>query len=385
MSRSRARSTARSTTWSALLLVTALACSKKAEQPASEEDGKQEQEKDQVAAVEPELAEAMAAAASESAAAQKPTGDAAGGPPPRGIFPPGGADAQIAPGKPPQITVGSTGTEPRLSFTGGFGTKASPLKSRVTVVLQGGPGQGGLPVEFDLDFEQTTSAAAPKSPDAPKNDAPKSPDAPKNEVRGRVVAAAIPRGMTRVPPELSGGIDKLRGSEVRFELWPNGGATALRTEVKPGAPPELSDVVRALGDAIATVVLPYPDEAIGAGGYWMVTSRDGLMDLDLVTYRLIRVESIADGVATLQVSAKRYAAGTEFAMAGVDGRFTLEELQSGGEGSLRYRPGTSLPVRGKVQVTLGALLIPEGMQAVDGQPAQRGRLEMVSQAGFSER
>lgn len=359
MSRSRA--------WSALLLVAALGCNKKTEQPASEGTTEQKQEKDPIAAVDPELAQAVAAA-SEGAATQKPSGEAAEGPPPRGIFPPGGADAQIAVGKPPLLTVGSTGTEPRLTFTGGFGTKAAPLETRVTVVLQGGPGQGALPVDFDLDFDQTASGTE---------------DAPKSEVRGRVVAAAIPPGMGRVPPELSGGLNQLRGSEVRFELWPNGGATGLRTEVKAGAPPELSEVMRALGDAIATVTLPYPDEPIGAGGYWMVTSRDGLMGLDLVTYRLIRVESIADGVATLHVGTKRYAAGTEFAMAGVQGRFTLEEIQSGGEGSLRYRPGSSLPLRGKVQLTLAALLIPEGTPL--GQPGQRGRLDMVSQAGFSER
>src|SRR5690606_13991468 len=234
--------------------------------------------------------------------------------------------------------------------------------------VQGGPGQGGLPVEFDLDFEQTAIGTA---------------DAPKGEVRGRVVGAAVPRGMSRVPPDLSAGLAKLRGSEVRFELWPNGGATGLRTEVKAGAPADLNDLVRALGDAVATVVLPYPDEPIGAGGYWMATSRDGLMGLDLVTYRLIRVKSIADGVATLNVSTKRYAAGTEFTLAGVQGRFTLEELQSGGDGSLRYRPGTSLPLRGKVQLNLAALLLPEGVQA--GQPGQRARVDVVAQAAFAER
>lgn len=360
MSRSRA--------WSALLLVAALACNKKTEQSASEGTTEQKkEEKDPIAAVDPELAQAVAAASGD-AAAQKPANEASEGPPPRGIFPPGGADAQIEVGKPPRVTVGSTGTEPRIAFKSGFGTKAAPLKTRITVMLQGGPGQGVLPVDFDLDFEQTASAAE---------------DSPTSEVRGRVVAAEIFGGKGRVPPDLSAGLAKLRGSEVRFELWPNGGATGLRTEVKAGAPADLNDLVRALGDAVATVVLPYPDEPIGAGGYWMATSRDGLMGLDLVTYRLIRVESIADGVATLNVSTKRYAAGTEFTLAGVQGRFTLEELQSGGDGSLRYRPGTSLPLRGKVQLNLAALLLPEGVQA--GQPGQRARVDVVAQAAFAER
>src|SRR5690606_19001317 len=145
--------------WSALLLVAALACNKKTEQSASEGTTEQKkEEKDPIAAVDPELAQAVAAASGD-AAAQKPANEASEGPPPRGIFPPGGADAQIEVGKPPRVTVGSTGTEPRIAFKSGFGTKAAPLKTRITVMLQGGPGQGVLPVDFDLDFEQTASAA----------------------------------------------------------------------------------------------------------------------------------------------------------------------------------------------------------------------------------
>lgn len=368
--------------WSVGLLLVALSCSKDDEKSATSDTSAAESgsEQDTAPALDPELAEAVAAASASAAAGPSAPGAAPGqGPPPKGIFPPGAADAQIRPEAPPQITVGSTGSEPRLQLTGGFGAKGRPVVSRIAVMLQSG--QGGLPVDFELQFEESPlPAPAPAGqPGASVEGEPRA----QGQVRGRVVRATVSQGAGRVPAELNDAVAKLRGAEVTFDLWPNGAATGFRTEMKAGAPRELGDVVRALGDAVATATLPYPDEAVGVGGYWMVTSRDGLMGLDLVSYRLIRVDSITDGAATLQVSTKRYAAGNDFSLPNLQGDFLLEELQSGGEGALRYRPGRSLPFRGTFQLSLSALVSPRGAQPGAARAAQRGTLQFASEARFS--
>lgn len=360
-------------------MLLALSCNEKEERSAApaEQSGEQENQP----ALEPELAEAVAAASASAAAGPAPGTPGQEGPPPRGIFPPGGADAQIGVEAPPVITVGSTGSEPRMQLTGGFGTKANPVTARVEVMLQSGP--GGLPVDFDLQFEESPLAAPAAAREGEAGDAEATPR-PRAAVRGRVVGAQVPQGLGQVPAPVKDAVAKLRGVEVAFDLWPNGAATGLRTEMKAGMPAELGDVVRALGDAIAAVTLPYPDEPLGVGGFWMVTSRDGLMGLDLVSYRLARVESIVDGAVTLRVSTKRYAASDDFSLPSLDGSYLLEELQSGGEGALRYRSGRSLPFRGRFQLSLSALVSPRGAPAGAAPGAQRGTLQFVSEARFSE-
>jgi hypothetical protein len=309
-------------------------------------------------ALDPALAKAMADAAKPGA----PGAATQGGPPPKGIFAPGEADRQIAVGAAPQLTLGSNGSEPRARLTSGFGTKDKPLQRHISIALQAGPQQGALPVEFDVDFVQ-------EKPEA---------NAARSKVTAKVVGATLPQGLP-VPPEVSAAMTKLRGSSVRFEVWPDGGATGFQFEAPKDAPPNLGDILRTLGDSIAAVTLPFPQEAVGAGGFWMATSRDGLMGLDLVTYRMVRVESIADGVAKLNVGSKRYATGTKFAMEALQGNFTLDEFVSTSDGILQYPVGVSVPVDGQLRTVLAASLIPAE------QPDQRGTLQLGSQATFSLR
>jgi len=87
---------------------------------------------------------------------------------------------------------------------------------------------------------------------------------------------------------------------------------------------------------------------------------------------------------TLRVSTKRYAASDDFSLPSLDGSYLLEELQSGGEGALRYRSGRSLPFRGRFQLSLSALVSPRGAPAGAAPGAQRGTLQFVSEARFSE-
>lgn len=356
------------------LALAAAACSKKEEKPSSPA-AEEKTDANASAGLEPELAQAMAQASSGASQATSPNAANPQGPPPRGIFAPGDADAQAKPGSPPQITVGATGSEPRVQLVGGFGTRQEPVRSWVRVLLQGGPGQEPLPVQFELSFEE---GSAPTPTGAPAGEGEAAAPKP---MRARVVSAMVVGA--RVPPGLAEQVRKAKGSSVHFELSAEGYASGFRAEASAGLAPELGDVLGALSDTLATVILPYPSEPLGPGGFWMITTREGVMGLDMVTYRLVRVESVVDGVATLHVGTKRYAAGPEFSMAALGGKFLLQELQATGEGSLLYRPGTSVPHRGRLRSTLLAVLEPVGAQAGTGQ-GRLGTLQVVSDAHFSE-
>jgi hypothetical protein len=153
---------------------------------------------------------------------------------------------------------------------------------------------------------------------------------------------------------------------------PDGAGTGYRYEIPKGIPPELEDIVRALSDALAVVTLPYPDKPVGAGGFWMATSRDGVMGLDLVTYRMVKVERAAADKVSLSVNTKRYSASSTFDLPGLppDAPRNLGEFQSMSEGQLEVQPGRGFPSGGSQNAVLGASL------QNPANPAQRGMLEV---------
>lgn len=310
--------------------------------------------------VDPKLAAAMAAASAHTA----PTGVEAGqgGPPPKGIFAPGQADKEIARGAAPKLTVGSTGSAPKVELGGGFrpGFRA---KGVFTLAIQNDPRQGALPLEVDVELE--TKKNAPAGAEAPLH----------GEVR---VLSATVSARGGVPPDLSKRIAALKGTKVTFSVMPGGGGTGFSHELPKAAEPALNDFARSLSDLVATIALPFPSEPLGAGAFWMATSRDGVMGLDLVTYRLVKVEKVENGVAELSLNTKRYATSKGFGLEGLGGTFTLDEFRSTADGTLSVPAGSPLPRTGKLDLALAASLIPEGDQNARGslQAQTRARFEL---------
>ena len=92
------------------------------EQPAGSAESKQ-------SSVDPAVAQALAAVSANPAAAKQTQ---PGGPPENGVFAPGAADQEKPKGGAPKITMGSDGTEPRLtlgSSKGSAGSKGRPGRS----------------------------------------------------------------------------------------------------------------------------------------------------------------------------------------------------------------------------------------------------------------
>lgn len=334
-----------------------LACQEKTEQRSSEPAASVNKN----AAMDPAVAKAMAAA---SAQAAKAAPAASGGPPPNGVFAPGVADKERAKGQAPKLTLGGSGSEPRVSLGSAQPKPGWKASGNIQVVMQSDPRQGGLPIDFGLSLEASKAAG----------------DAPAGggfvNVTAKVTDAKI--GVTGVPRDLEARIASLKGARVTYQVGPDGAGTGYRVEGGP-AGGEVRDQLRMLEDALALVTLPRPSEPVGVGAMWMATSRDEVFGMDLVTYRLVKVEEVAGDNVTLSINTKRYATSDKFTMLGMDASTPKEllEFQARSDGRLTFGVGTPFPQNGEIQSVLGAAL-GEGGQ-------QRGVLQLQSRVGLDFR
>lgn len=306
-----------------------------------------------VDAIDPDLAQAVAAASAAPARGTVP-GQAEGGPPPDGVFGPGMADKEAPKGGAPKITLGGEGSEPRQKLGPGKPTK---LTGTIQVALQSDPRQGAIPVLISLAVE-------PKK--AEGKDAPEGAQ----QVVVRVTGAKV--DAPGVPKEMDDQVAKVKGSKLEYTLSPNGTPGPLKVTATKGAP---EDFLRSLSDALVLLSIPYPDKPLGAGGFFMVTSRDELMGMDLVTYRMVKVKEVTPESVTLDVNTKRYSASRTLELPGMPPEMdkNLFQFEAMSEGTVRLPLGAVLPTQGEINSVLAA-------QFAGPDPKRRPAIQLQSRA-----
>jgi hypothetical protein len=344
-----------------ILVWLALAGCEKNEPKAETPKEKADAGSSKVEAIDPNLAEAVAAASVDAPGRGQPPGQVEGGPPPDGVFAPGAADKELPRGGMPKITLGSDGADPKQLL--GPGKSPAKLTGTIQIALQADPRQGAIPVLLSVTLE-------PKKAEAPK-EGEKGPVS--QPVSVRISGAKI--DAPNVPKDLDEHLSKLKGSKVEYSILPGGAGAGFRLDVPKGAPDEFKDVVRSLSDALALLTIPYPDKPLGAGAYFMVTSRDDLMGLDLVSYRMIKVKEVTPTGVTLDVNTKRYAASRIFDFPGLPPEIdkNLAEFQANSQGTVQYPTGALLPTQGEISSVLAAQLAAKD-------PKQRAMLQFQTRA-----
>ena len=290
---------------------------------------------------DPDLAAAVASArAGRSSADNAP---AAGGPPPSGIFGPGEADKALAKNAPATLTLGGDGSEPRVQL--GPLKAGAKLSNTITISSQSDPQQGPIPISFVFSLEAQK----------PKTDSDAGAALPLS-VSVKVTGASI--NAPGVPPELNAAIAKLKGSHIDFRVNPDGAASNFHVEAQKGVDPAFKDALQGFADSLAMLVLPYPSKPVGLGAYWMVASRDTLVGLDVITYRLVKVEKVDGSVVQLSLNTKRYAASPAFDVPGLppEAPHAMGEFRAQAEGKLEVAAGEAFPKNGDFQSVLGAAL-----------------------------
>src|SRR6185295_8089317 len=204
------------------------------------------------------------------------------------------------------------------------------------------------------------------------------------EVTATVKGVKVSQTQTGVPKDLDAELSKLKGSRISFRVGPNGAGDAFRYELGKASGLEL--VMRALTEALAIFTLPYPDKPIGAGAFWMSTSRETAIGTDVIAYRIVKVEELSKDKLKLSVNTKRYATGSKFDIPELPKgtEYKLEQFDSQGEGEFDLTPGTPFPTGGEMTLVLNANLAPKNAApAVPNQPdQQRVGVQSQTRAAF---
>lgn len=291
------------------------------------------------AATSPEIANAVEqmAKSAEQSRTQPAPEDA---PPPNGVFAPGAADRVVQRGALAKVVVGSTGTEPKVllaikSFGG-----PQPVQGQMRLAQQTGP-QVAFPT---LDVKLEVSSKKVRKDE-------KSSHQVSAKIRATALAADQPG---RIPEAAAQELAKLAGSRVSFRVEDDS-ARDVKAELSRAADPGLAPMLDVMGRALTAAIFPVPDERVGVGAYWMVSSREDVEGVDTLTHRLVRLETVSPSWVTLSIHLRRYAATSRVDLPGAPPN-QIVEFKSEGPSEITLIPGDALPVRAKVEHVFQALV-----------------------------
>jgi len=103
--------------------------------------------------------------------------------------------------------------------------------------------------------------------------------------------------------------------------------------------------------------VPAPDKPVGVGAYWMVTDRSSILGVEVIRYRVFRVQEVDKAKVKLSLEIRQYAAKPSVQAAGE--KLEVSRFESQG--------------KGEVALILGNLLAPES--------AYKERMLAVEMAG----
>lgn len=340
----------RRTVYSLLVVLGCAACDKEDESATHEKASGTDAGSPKQTAIDPKLAEAVAQVAEAPARAAPTGGGLNEAPPEKGVFEPGEADKHIAPGAPAKLTLGSKGGGKRVSLGAVIPGPKYERQVALQLSVQTGP-RSALPT-MDLIVDLKSKAPPEKASDT---------EASSVDMMGRVTSAKLAAEQPgRLPPGVDEEIRKLTGSRIRFTISPTGKARGIESEAPKGIDEGgLGRAVRSAAELFSSLYLPYPREPVGPGAYWMVSSRESFSGLDVLVYRMVRVESVDDDRVTLSLNTKRYVAGGQIDFPGLPPH-EIDQFKGEGEGRLVVKTAPAHLVEAELTEGMLASLIPQG-------------------------
>lgn len=267
------------------------------------------------------LGQALASAQQQGAKAPPSGAKDGDGPPENGVFTPAGADKAV-PKDGMKIDLVSDGSEPRAQLAYKI---PDEQKTALSVLIR--TGQQGIP---PLTFGLTLKKDKPK--DA-KDDA-KTDGA---SIVGTVTSVSLPREGGALPKDAADLLGKLKGTEIRYSMGNDGVIKGSSYKLSKDADPGLENAVASVAESLVLLTPAFPQKPVGLGAYWMVGDRASSFGVDVVRYRLFKIEKIEKDQVSLSIDVRQYAGKPDVEL-GKGQKFTLDRFESQGKGSVGWTP-----------------------------------------------
>jgi len=319
----------------------------------------------------------QSAAVMPSAAATADTG-----PPASGVFAPGDADKAHMPGAPASVEVIAAGSAPlqNLTPTAGLAKPKRFMLSIARTTMPGGPrpvvdyvieaklaGQQGE--GKDAKAAKKPAEAAP-SATASAAAAPPAPIPAKRPLVFTVVKAtpaqqqpgALPEGFTKL-------LKSVEGSQILATLTPNGAILGEQARVSKDMNPGLQEFVEVLTEVLGLFMSPMPAEPVGVGGYWIAADRAKSAGINVMRYRVTKVEQMKGDEVAFSLDLRQYAVSQDEHPSMVKAGAIIVGMNARGKATFVRKRGELLPITGELKAPMVVQLAnPQQPQAA--QPIQ---------------
>lgn len=310
--------------------------------------------------IDPKLAAAVAAAAAATSTAKTDAGSGTG-PPESGVFGPGGADAAHLKGTPAKVELMGEGAEPRTALKVDLASDAEQ-KTTITVGFR----LNAQPVMPNMDITLSVKTDKPKA-DKPKANKKKEPEvkAPELPAGSHAMIASVADAMLSakqpgaIPKEVGDQVKKLKGSQIRFALSENGSGTGYTVELAKGAEPHLDAALQAAAEAMSIMTVPLPSKPVGVGAYWLTTDRSDSFGINVVRYRVFRVEKIDKNNVTVAIECRQWAADPRInlPLGAEQTELSVQQFESQGKGQALLAGASFISNGGDIKQTTQTVVL----------------------------
>ncbi len=275
------------------------------------------------------------------------------GPPPSGVFEPGMADKAHPRGAPIKMTLYDKGSEPRVVVAPNLDLhKPAILKITVTNRM-------GKQVRPNVDYTLSVSVTSPKDADGKDGAVAELPvDAgattPKEREISFTIKAVVPSTQQpgQLPPSLGKAIGKLKGSRIFATLAPDGSLSGERIELAKKADAALGDLVAPLVEVLGLYFSPWPTEPVGQGAYWIATDRTTIAGMDVIRYRITKLEKLEGTQIAFSLDLRLWAAGSNSVPQGTPEGFLTLGFNAVGKAAWVRNAGDLLPIMGQLKAPI---------------------------------
>lgn len=303
--------------------------------------GPKDDAKEDAGTAPPGMDPKLAAAVKSAAVADAPA-SADDGPPANGVFAAGAADKAHAPGAPIEITVIDKGSEPREALRPKLDmAEGGTMK---VVMSRAIPGGQLPPVVFTLAVKTGEIEEGAEPDSRPITFAVKS-----------VKPGELQPGQQNAP-DIDKMLETLVGTKIETSVSKRGelGQEKLVVGDKVKSPMDL--FAAGLSDVIGLFFSPMPDEPVGVGASWIAHDRTQYAGMNVVRYRVTKLEKKQGDQMAFSVDVRLYAVDDKQQPDIAQGEAVLMAFQATGKGAYTLAGDSLLPTSGQLQMPVVAQL-----------------------------